>query len=62
MIREAIIFIGVAACFLGHKSMVRLFERTYEIMKKVIPELPQIYRAYIPKVIRSCMEELSQND
>jgi hypothetical protein len=24
--------------------------------------MPQIYQAYIPKVIRSCTEELSQND
>jgi hypothetical protein len=59
---EAIIFIGVTKCMLGHKSRVKLFERTYEAMKKVIPKIPRVYQTFIPKVIRRCMKELTQNE
>jgi hypothetical protein len=36
MLREAIIFIGIAACLIEHKSRVKLLKRMYEIMKETI--------------------------
>jgi hypothetical protein len=43
MLRKVIIYIGTALCMLELNGRVNLLERTYEIMKEAIPQLPQTY-------------------
>lgn len=62
MLREAIIFNGVATCLLDHKSRVKLLKRRNEIMKEAIPQLPQTYQTFIPRVVKSCMHKLTPKD